>query len=102
VSSQGVNLSEDLVLYENTSIESIGWNGTGFGFIMKDGEAISLGRVDAAGLNVEEKVDLAFERDEIACWSDLVWTGSEFGIAWTVLGRGAGWEIYFNRISLCD
>lgn len=102
VNPQGVPLSEDFIVYENASIESLGWNGTELGLIMREGEAISFGRMDAAGLDVKEKVDLAFLDGEIASWSDLIWTGSEFAVAWTVLRMGAWWEIYFNRINLCD
>ena len=34
------------------------------------------------------------------CDVSLVWTGSEFAVAWTALV--GTWDIYFNRINLCN
>lgn len=38
-------------------------------------------------------------------WQDMVWTGSEFGIAWFELDQDTehpGWYVSFDRIAFCD
>jgi hypothetical protein len=104
VSPEGASVGEDRVIYENADVQSLGWNGSVLGLIMKDGDRAFFGRTDETGLGVMARAELMSRSvpEIINLWSDLVWTGSEFGVAWTMFGRDSKWDIYFNRIDLCD
>lgn len=80
---------------------SLVWTGSQYGVAWHDsrhGDAeIYFSRINDAG--EKQGGDLRISSSEGLSWDpDLVWTGSEFGVAWGD-GRNGDWDIYFRRIS---
>jgi hypothetical protein len=81
---------------------SLAWTGDGYGvswYDNRDGNfEIYFARLDALGTKIGSDVRLTND----GAWSylcSLVWTGSEFGVAWTDLRDTYGYEkVYFARI----
>ena len=81
---------------------SLIWTGTQFGLAWGDERdifsSIYFARIDANGTKIGSdtriSVDDAYDSDN----PSLVWTGTEFGVAWENYRDGDFWEIFFGRI----
>jgi predicted RecA/RadA family phage recombinase len=85
----------------NSSIEpSIVWTGSEFGLAWTDGRdgnfEIYFARLDSSGSKIGADVRVT-NNPATSTMTSLVWTGSEFGLAWAD-NRDGNFEIYFKRI----
>jgi hypothetical protein len=86
---------------ETSSLPSLVWAGSEYGVAWQDNRdgnlEIYFARIDSSGRKIDS--DVRITNDPGASWApSLVWTGSEYGVAWTE-NRDSNQEIYFARIS---
>lgn len=104
ISQEGAPLTTNIRVTNDTSNSrspSIVWTGSEFGVTWygdRDGnDEIYFRRISNIGDLVEDLVRVS-SGDENSHYPSLVWTGSEYGIAWHDFRDGNG-EIYFARLS---
>jgi len=104
INSSGVKQDSDVRITNATEASSLPylvWTGTGYGLSWEDERdgnfEIYFARVNAAGVKQSSDVPITN-----ISWSSfdpsLVWTGTEYGVAWEDYSAG-NLEIYFARIS---
>lgn len=82
---------------------TLAWNGRGFGAAWvgydKGESAILFGRTNAAGEILDDPPLVVATGPDVERRPSLVWTGSEYGLAWQSRRPGLGTWILFTRIS---
>jgi hypothetical protein len=76
---------------------AIAWSGSEFGIVWVDGRTVDelwFARMSGSGIKQGSDVQISFIGAEATCFPSLVWTGSEFGVAWINMGA-----IYFARFT---
>ncbi|MFQ5720541.1 MAG: MopE-related protein, partial [Acidobacteriota bacterium] len=103
VSADGVKLTGDLRITNDAASSfapALVWTGTEFGVAWVDNrngnKEIYFNRLDAAGLTAGADVRLTADAGT-SIQPSLVWTGAEYGVAWTD-DRNGNREITFNRL----
>jgi predicted RecA/RadA family phage recombinase len=104
ISAAGVKLGSDTRITNDASISSapsLVWTGSEFGVAWyddRDGDyEIYFTRISADGVKLGSDIRVTNDASTSSVPS-LVWTGSEYGVAWYD-GRDGDTEIYFTRIS---
>ncbi len=105
VSATGTKLTSDVQICNASGVSqspSIAWSGSEYAVCWQDGRTsgsqdIYLARISGAGAKVGSDV-LVETGTSNAYTCSLVWTGSEYGVAWQD-DRDGNNEIYFRRIS---
>ena len=84
------------------------WNGTGFAAVWVEGNGsdampradVVFARLDDSGARIGADLAVRSGVDGLADLTAMVWTGSEYGIAWRdPRSGGAAGEVYFSRVS---
>jgi len=103
ISSTGVKLGEDVRITSegDSGNPSIAWTGTEYGVAWlddRDGDPeIYFTRIGSSGVKLGEDVRIT-ETSGFTRFPSLVWTGTEYGVAW-MDGSYNGWDIYFARLN---
>jgi hypothetical protein len=98
-----VSVTEDIHAY--TFVPYLEWTGSEFGmaFGVEGGENdyVSFRSISHDGTISDSSVRIYKEFSGTPYASDLVWSGSEYGILWEDMPEDVG-QVFFQRIGLCD
>ena len=104
VSSSGTKIGSDVRISNDifhSERPSLAWSGTAFGVAWHDRSAASEYKISFASIlssGVKTGSDVIITDDpNTSTYASLVWTGEEFGVAWSD-GREDTGDIYFARI----
>jgi hypothetical protein len=106
IDASGTKIGGDITVTTDDSFDSyrpsIAWNGSGYGIAWadeRDGQyEMYFALLDATGTKTTGDLPITSDDNLVSDIPSLVWTGSEYGLAWQDARHGAT-EIYFNRIS---
>jgi len=108
VDASGTKIGADLRVTNDAAASrhpSSVWTGSEYGVSWQDNRdgdyEIYFARVDASGTKIGADVRLTNHASGGASDPSVVWTGSDYGVAW-IDSRDGNYEIYFARVRCCD
>jgi hypothetical protein len=105
LNSLGSKIGLDIRVTNNSSsseFPSLAWTGIQYGVSWQDdrdgNDEIYFTRLDSSGSKIGSDIRVTSDDDSSSGGPSLVWTGSEYGIAWQDTRHGPASEIYFTRL----